>query len=106
MPIGSGTVFIYNKGYSVMKKLLYLIIGCSISYFLYLHWGNIVDFLGKDIAIILLVYVVGLGIIHIGGILLKWLALFCAFVEPIADKYCLWYENTKFYRFFHKDEIR
>ena len=89
-----------------MKKLIYLIIGCSISYFLYLKWEVIKQALGINIAIPLLIYVVGLGIIHIGGILLKILAYAAAVIEPIADKYCYWYENTKFYHFFHKDEIR
>jgi hypothetical protein len=89
-----------------MKKLLYLIIGCSISYFLYLHWAAIRDFIGVKVAIPLLIYVVGLGVIHIGGILLKILAFTAAILEPVLDKYCYWYENTKFYHFFHKDEIR
>ncbi len=89
-----------------MKKLIYLIIGCSIAYWLYLHWQGIMNFFGKDIAMILLIYVVGLGVIHIGGILLKILAFTAAIIEPVADIYCYWYENTKFYRFFHKDEIR
>lgn len=89
-----------------MKKLIYLIIGCSIAYYLYINWANIVDFLGDNIAKVLLIYVVGLGVIHIGGILLKILAYTAAIIEPIADKYCYWYENTKFYHFFHKDEIR
>lgn len=89
-----------------MKKLIYLTIGCSIAYFLYIHWIDIMNFFGKDLAVILLIYVVGLGVIHIGGILLKILAYTAAIIEPIADKYCYWYENTKFYRFFHKDEIR
>ncbi len=89
-----------------MKKLIYLILGCSIAYWLYLHWADIINIFGKDIAIILLIYVLGLGIIHIGGILLKVLAYTCAILEPIMDKYCYWYENTKLYRFFHKDEIR
>ena len=89
-----------------MKKLIYLIIGCSISYLLYLKWEVIKQALGVNIAIPLLIYVVGLGVIHIGGILLKILAYTAAVIEPVADKYCFWYENTKFYRFFHKDEIR
>ena len=89
-----------------MKKLIYLIIGCSISYFLYLRWAEIRDFIGVELAIPLLIYVVGLGIIHIGGILLKILAFSAAILEPIFDVYCYWYENTKFYHFFHKDEIR
>lgn len=89
-----------------MKKLIYLILGCSIAYYLYIHWGNIVEFLGKDFSKILLIYILGLGVIHIGGILLKILAYVCAILEPIMDIYCYWYENTKFYRFFHKDEIR
>ena len=89
-----------------MKKLLYLIIGCSIAYYLYLHWSSIKEFLGVDLAMFLLIYVVGLGVIHIGGILLKILAYLAAVIEPIADIYCYWYENTKFYKFFHKNEIR
>lgn len=89
-----------------MKKLIYLIIGCSIAYLLYLNWAGILAFFGKDIAVILLIYVLGLGVIHIGGILLKILAFVAAILEPILDVYCYWYENTKFYHFFHKDEIR
>ena len=89
-----------------MRKFISLIIGCSIAYYLYLNWQSIINFLGKDIAIILLVYVVALGVIHIGGISLKILAVVFAIIEPYADKYCYWYENTKFYKFFHKDEIR
>ena len=89
-----------------MKKLIYLIIGCSIAYWLYIHWGGIMHFFGKDMAIVLLIYVLGLGVIHIGGILLKILAYMAAILEPILDIYCYWYENTKFYHFFHKDEIR
>ncbi|MCR5266392.1 MAG: hypothetical protein K6E29_07340 [Cyanobacteria bacterium RUI128] len=89
-----------------MRKLISLIIGWSIAYYLYLNWAPIKAFLGKDIAFFLLIYVVGLGVIHIGGITLKILAFAAAIIEPIADKYCYWYENTKFYRFFHKDEIR
>ena len=89
-----------------MKKLIYLAIGWSIAYLLYVNWAPIKEFLGKDLAFFLLIYVVGLGVIHIGGILLKILAYVCAILEPIMDKYCYWYENTKFYHFFHKDEIR
>ena len=89
-----------------MLKFLFLIIGCSISYLLYLNWGNIQNLLGETLAIVLLVYVLGLGVIHIGGIILKILAYVAAILEPILDKYCYWYENTKFYHFFHKDEIR
>ena len=89
-----------------MVKLLFLIIGCSISYLLYLNWANIQGFLGHEISIVLLVYVLGLGVIHIGGIFLKILAYIAAILEPILDKYCYWYENTKFYHYFHKDEIR
>ncbi|MCD8377684.1 MAG: hypothetical protein LUB59_02725 [Candidatus Gastranaerophilales bacterium] len=89
-----------------MRKLISLIIGCAIAYYLYLKWADILNFLGKDIAVILLVYVVALGIIHIGGISLKILAVVFAMIEPYADKYCYWYENTKLYKFFHKNEIR
>ena len=87
-----------------MRKLIALIIGCLISYYLYLHWQDISTFLGKDIATILLVYVVALGVIHIGGISLKILAVVFAIIEPFADNYCYWYENTKFYKFFHKND--
>ena len=87
-----------------MRKLIALIIGCLISYYLYLHWQDIYTFLGKDIATILLVYVVALGVIHIGGISLKILAVVFAIIEPFADNYCYWYENTKFYKFFHKND--
>lgn len=89
-----------------MKKLLYLTIGWTIAYILYKNWLPIKAFLGKDLAFFLLIYVVGLGVIHIGGIMLKILAYAAAILEPIADKYCYWYENTKFYHYFHKDEIR
>ena len=89
-----------------MKKLLYLTIGWTIAYILYKNWLPIKAFLGKDLAFFLLIYVVGLGVIHIGGIMLKILAFVAAILEPIADKYCYWYENTKFYHYFHKDEIR
>lgn len=89
-----------------MRKLISLIIGWSMAYYLYLNWAPIKSVIGKDIAFFLLIYVVGLGIIHIGGILLKILAFTAAIIEPFADKYCYWYENTKFYRHFHKDEIR
>lgn len=89
-----------------MKKLLYLTIGWTIAYILYKNWLPIKMFLGKDLAFFLLIYVVGLGVIHIGGIILKILAFVAAILEPIADKYCYWYENTKFYHYFHKDEIR
>ena len=89
-----------------MKKLLYLTIGWTIAYILYKNWLPIKAFLGKDLAFFLLIYVVGLGVIHIGGIILKILAYAAAILEPIADKYCYWYENTKFYHYFHKDEIR
>jgi hypothetical protein len=73
---------------------------------LYLNWHGIVNVIGASFARILLIYVVGLGIIHIGGISLKILAVVFAIIEPYADKYCYWYENTKFYKFFHKNEIR
>ena len=89
-----------------MRKLISLIIGWSMAYYLYLHWASIKSVIGKDIAFFLLIYVVGLGIIHIGGITLKILAFVAAILEPVADKYCYWYENTKFYHYFHKDEIR
>ena len=89
-----------------MKKLIYLIIGCTISYFLCINWAPIKEFLGNNLAFIILIYVVGLGVIHIGGIMLKILAFVCAILEPVLDVYCYWYENTKFYKFFHKDEIR
>lgn len=89
-----------------MRKLISLIIGWSIAYILYKNWMPIKAFLGKDVAFFLLIYVVGLGVIHIGGITLKILAVAVAVIEPWADKYCYWYENTKFYRYFHKDEIR
>lgn len=87
-----------------MRKLISLIIGCLISYYLYLHWQDIMNFFGKDLAIFILCYVVALGIIHIGGISLKILAVVFAILEPIADNYCYWYENTKFYKFIHKNE--
>ncbi len=87
-----------------MRKLISLIIGCLISYYLYLHWHGIMTLLGKDLAIALLIYVVALGVIHIGGISLKILAVVFAIIEPIADNYCYWYENTRFYKFFHKNE--
>ena len=89
-----------------MKKLICLIVACSIAYYLYLHWVNIKELIGVNIAMPLLIYIVGLGIIHICGIILKISAYVAAMLEPILDIYCYWYENTKFYRFFHKDEIR
>ena len=89
-----------------MRKLISLILGCIIAYYLYIHWQNILNFLGKDLAIILLIYVVALGVIHIGGILLKILAVLFVMLEPYADKYCYWYENTKIYKYFHKNELR
>lgn len=89
-----------------MRKLFALCLGCLIAYHLYLHWADIMNFFGKELAVFLLIYVVALGVIHIGGITLKILAVVFAILEPIADKYCYWYENTKFYRYFHKDEIR
>ena len=87
-----------------MRKFVALVLGCIISYYLYLHWNGIVSFLGKDLSTIILLYVVALGIIHIGGISLKILAVVFAIIEPFADNYCYWYENTKFYKFFHKNE--
>ena len=89
-----------------MRKFISLVIGCTIAYYLYLNWNNIINLLGKEISIILLVYVVALGVIHIGGISLKILAVVFAIIEPYADKYCYWYENTRLYKLFHKDEIR
>lgn len=87
-----------------MRKLVALVLGCIISYYLYSHWQGIVHAFGHDIATILLIYVVALGVIHIGGISLKILAVVFAIIEPFADNYCYWYENTKFYKFFHKNE--
>ena len=53
---------------------------------------------------ILLVYVVALGVIHIGGISLKILAVVFAIIEPYADKYCYWYENTRIYEWIHRND--
>lgn len=89
-----------------MRKFISLVVGCTIAYYFYARWGVISRFLGKDLSLILLIYVSALGIIHIGGISLKILAVVFAIIEPFADKYCYWYENTKFYKFFHKNEIR
>ena len=89
-----------------MRKFISLVIGCALAYYFYTRWGAISHFLGKDLSLVLLIYVLALGIIHIGGISLKILAVVFAIIEPYADKYCYWYENTKFYKFFHKNEIR
>lgn len=89
-----------------MRKLISLLIGCVIASLIYIHLESITGFLGETMTVILLIYVIALGIIHIGGISLKILAVVFAIIEPYADKYCYWYENTKFYKFFHKNEIR
>jgi hypothetical protein len=96
--------FFINEGSVLVRKLIALILGCSISYFFYLHWQDIINLFGHNIAEILLIYLVALGVIHVGGISLKILAVVFAIIEPFADNYCYWYENTRFYKFFHKNE--
>ena len=87
-----------------MRKLIALILGCFISYHLCQHWSFFVNLLGAKISYMLMVYVVGLGVIHIGGISLKILAALFVIIEPIADRYCYWYENTSFYKWLHRND--
>lgn len=87
-----------------MRKLIALILGCLISIYLCEHWTSISAMMGHKISYILMVYVVAMGVIHLGGISLKILAALFVIIEPLADKYCLWYENTEFYKWLHKND--
>ena len=87
-----------------MRKLIALILGCVISAYICNHWTGISCVLGHKLAYILMIYIVGLGVIHLGGIFLKILAALFVVIEPIADKYCYWYENTKFYTWLHRND--
>ena len=87
-----------------MRKLIALILGCVISVYLCAHWNSINNFLGHDIAYCLMIYMVALGVIHLGGIFLKILAALFVILEPFADKYCYWYENTSFYNWLHRND--
>lgn len=87
-----------------MRKLIALILGCIISFYLCEHWNNIANIIGHKFAYIMMIYIVALGVIHLGGISLKILAALFVILEPIADKYCYWYENTKFYAWLHRND--
>ncbi len=87
-----------------MRKIIALILGCLISVYICKYWGIISSILGAKLAYILMVYVVAMGIIHLGGISLKILAALFVLIEPIADKYCYWYENTRFYEWLHRND--
>lgn len=87
-----------------MRKIIALILGCLISVFLCEYWPALSAKMNSQLAYILMVYVVAMGVIHLGGISLKILAALCVMVEPIADKYCYWYENTRFYEWFHRND--
>lgn len=87
-----------------MRKIIALILGCLISVFICKYWSSIAVMLGHKLSYILMVYVVAMGVIHLGGISLKILAAFCVLVEPIFDKYCYWYENTRFYAWLHRND--
>ena len=87
-----------------MRKLIALILGCVISAYLCKYWGTVSSNINPTLAYILMVYVVAMGVIHLGGISLKILAALFVFIEPIADKYCYWYENTKFYAWLHRND--
>ncbi len=87
-----------------MRKIIALILGCLISVYICEHWVGISSLLGGKLAYILMVYVVAMGVIHLGGISLKILAALFVLIEPIADKYCYWYENTRFYSWLHRND--
>jgi len=87
-----------------MRKIFALLTGCLISAYLCSHWHVFVSLLGSKLSYLLLVYVVALGVIHIGGISLKIFAAIFVIIEPIADSYCYWYENTNFYKWLHRND--
>lgn len=87
-----------------MRKLITLILGCILSAYLIGKWGIIGSFLGNNISHILLIYIVALGLIHLGGICLKILAVLFVIVEPISDRYCQWYEETAFHKWLHRND--
>ncbi len=88
-----------------MRKIIALILGCLISVYICKYWPAIAALLGHKLAYILMVYVVAMGVIHLGGISLKILAALFVLIEPIADKYCYWYENTRFYEWLHRNDV-
>lgn len=87
-----------------MRKLIALILGCLISAYLCNHWNDIINLIGHKLSYGLMVYIVALGVIHLGGIFLKILAALFVILEPIADRYCYWYENTPFYHWLHRND--
>jgi len=87
-----------------MRKIIALILGCLISYYLYQNWNFIISILGSKLAHVLMIYVVALGVIHLGGVSLKIFAVLFAMLEPVVDKYCYWYENTSFYKWLHRND--
>lgn len=87
-----------------MRKIIALILGCLISVFVCEYWSKIANLMDYRLAYALMVYVVAMGIIHLGGISLKILAALFVVIEPIADRYCYWYENTRFYEWLHRND--
>jgi len=87
-----------------MRKIFALTVGCLISAYLCNHWHVIANILGSKLSYVLMVYAVALGVIHLGGIFLKILAAIFVIIDPIADNYCYWYENTNFYKWLHHND--
>jgi len=88
-----------------MRKLIALILGCIIAAYLCKYWHAISLYLGPKFSYILMVYVVAMGVIHLGGISLKILAVLCVLLEPVTDRYCQWYEETPFHKWLHRNDI-
>ena len=87
-----------------MRKVIALILGCLISVFICKFWSIMASHMDSRLAYGLMVYVVAMGIIHLGGISLKILAALFVIIEPIADRYCYWYENTRIYEWIHRND--
>lgn len=87
-----------------MRKIIALTIGCLISAYLCNHWHVFISLMGGKLSYCLMVYVVALGVIHLGGIFLKIFAAVFVIVEPYLDNYCYWYEGTNFYKWLHRND--
>ena len=87
-----------------MRKIIALILGFLFAYYMLHHWDFVVLHFGVKVAKFIMLYVLALGIIHIGGISLKILSVLFVLLEPLADKYCYWYGNTRFYNWLHRND--